>query len=321
MKILRELRKLKNFNLIDFAVPIIDILCPVKYSPNGKYDNRYFFTCLIDLLDTGVSFNKYKGTHEFLIRGKYLNEIHNKYIKRGVYDQIQKEILTKYLKTDRESKLKYQIIDSTFIANKQGSIKGNDHLLSNEEKHKNELIRKQNKYLPKNKQQRENHFIDFNRYNGRKKYNKVDMKVDPYGIPLSVSISPSKRVDSKTLKDVLNSIPINLNTLRNSKINRYKQYVLLDSNYDTKKNHKLLKKKGYIPLIRYNKRNCRDPIKNAKRKFKGKEKKIYKKRPIIEISFSWLKNRPIINQNYEKTIPSYLGLFKLACIVLTSTRI
>ena len=29
----------------------------------------------------------------------------------------------------------------------------------------------------------------------------------------------------------------------------------------------------------------------------------------------------IINQNYEKTIPSYLGLFKLACIVLTSTRI
>lgn len=321
MKTLRELKKLKNFNLIDFAVPIIDVLCPFGYSPNGKYDNRYFFICLLDLVDTGVSFNKYKGTHKYPIKGKYLNEIHNKYLKKGVYDQIHKEIITKYLKTDRESKLKYQIIDSTFVANKQGSIKKNDYLLSNEEKHKNELIREQNKYLPKNKQKREKHFIDFNRYNGRKKYNKVDANMDQYGIPLSIGVSPSNRADCKTLEDVLNNIPVNLNTLKNSKINRYKQYALMDSNYDTKKNHILLKKKGYIPLIRYNKRNCKDSIKNNKRKFKGKQKQIYKKRPIIEISFSWLKRRPIINQNYEKSISSYLGLFKLGCILLTSTRI
>ena len=132
MKNLKELKKLKNFNLIDFAVPIIDHICPIGESPNGTYDNRYFLICLLDFIDRGVYWTKYTGTTDYPIKGKYLNEIHNKYQKNGVYDEIERQLKNKYLKTDRESKLKIQIIDSSFIANKQGSIKNNNHGESDE---------------------------------------------------------------------------------------------------------------------------------------------------------------------------------------------
>jgi len=56
-----------------------------------------------------------------------------------------------YLKRDSEPKLKTQSIDSSFIANKQGT-KNNDYLLSDKEKQKNIKIRQDNLLLPKNQQ-------------------------------------------------------------------------------------------------------------------------------------------------------------------------
>ena len=43
----------------------------------------------------------------------------------GIYYEIEKQLINKYLKTDKESKLKNQIIDSSFIPNKGGLIKNN----------------------------------------------------------------------------------------------------------------------------------------------------------------------------------------------------
>ena len=147
LKKLEELKKLKNFNLIDFVIPIIDLMCPMGYSRKG-YNNRYFFTCLLDFVQICVSWRKYWETIEFPIKGKYLNEIHNKYCKAGVYDEIKRQLTNKYLETDRENKLKYQKIDSSFIANKEGSLKDNNYLLTEEEKIKNNKIRANNINLP-----------------------------------------------------------------------------------------------------------------------------------------------------------------------------
>jgi len=321
MKKLCELKKLKNFNVINFAVPIIDLLCPIKHSPNKKYDNEYFLICLLDFIDTHVSWNKYKGPHDHPIKGKYLNQIHNKYVKKGVYCEIHRQLVNKYLQTDRESKLKGQIIDSTFTPNKGGSVKNNNHLLTDDEKIKNQKIKANNLTLPRNKQIKERTFISFNRYNGRKKYFKPNVITDSYGVPLATSISSSKQVDSSTLIDLVEKLPPNLHTLRNSKVNRYQQYFLADSGYDTKKNKEFLKKKGYIALIKYNKRNCKNKATIKRNTLTGKHKKIYKKRPIVECFYAWIKNKPVINQNYQKTIESYNGLFLLACSKLTSTRI
>ena len=84
---------------------------------------------------------------------------------------------------------------------------------------------------------------------------------------------------------------------------------MADSGYDSIKNKIFLKKLGYIPIINYNKRKTKDKKLIFKNKLKGKELKIYKKRSIIESSFSWLKNYPVINQNYQKLLSSYKGLF------------
>src|SRR5436190_1720552 len=120
-----------NYNLIndigitkfiDLVNPIIDLLAPVKFSPNGKYNNKYFLRCIIDFFNNCTSWRKYKGTHNFPINGKYLNDIHNKYVNKGVYEEINKVILSKYLKNGREDKLKYQLIDSSYISNKGGSV-------------------------------------------------------------------------------------------------------------------------------------------------------------------------------------------------------
>lgn len=57
--------------------------------------------------------------------------------------------------------------------------------------------------------------------NGRKKYIKISSIVDSKGAPLSNVIVSSKQSDSISVNETINGIPINLNTLRNSKVNRY----------------------------------------------------------------------------------------------------
>ena len=160
------LKKDSNFDLIKFAVPIIDLIAPIGISPNQKYDHKYFLICLIDFVESGTSWTKYKGTLEYPIGGKYLNQIHNKYVNFKVYEEINEALLRKYLTYGKEQKLKSQSIDSSFIANKRGSVKNNNHLLSDKEKKENNAIREENKTLPKNKQKKEKTFIDTNRYNG-----------------------------------------------------------------------------------------------------------------------------------------------------------
>ena len=108
-----------NFNFIDFAVPIINRICPM-YSNNIIYNHKYFLTCIVHFIKTHVSWTQYKGTHDYPIEGKYLNSIHLKYIRAGVYKEINKELLRLYISHNREIKLKNQSIDSTFIANKEG---------------------------------------------------------------------------------------------------------------------------------------------------------------------------------------------------------
>ena len=320
MKTLKQLKKLKNFNFIDFATSIADEICPFKKPSNKGFTNEYFIICLIDFIDAYVSWGKYKGTNGYPIRGKYLNEIHNKYCRKGVYDKIHLELTNKYLKRDRECKLKIQIIDSTFIANKQGTS-NNDSLLSNEEKQQNNKIREKNKILPLKKIKKERKFIDFNRYNGRKKYFKKDIITDSYGFIYVHHTSSSKRADSQGLREVVNKIPTNFNTLRNSNVNRYQQNILMDCGYASEINKQFLINKGYKPLIKYNKRNTKNKKILKEKQMNAKQKKIYKKRPVVEHSFAWLKSRPIINQNYEKTIVSYNGLFSLACSLINSKRI
>ena len=229
--------------------------------------------------------------------------------------------MNKYLSTDREIKLKNQNIDTSFIANKKGSVKNNNHLLSDKEKEDNNVIKNKNKRLPKKRQKKERTFISTNRFNGRKRYFKTSTITDSFRIPLVSKMVSSKESDLLTLIRTANEIPVNLNTLRNSKINRYKQNFIADAGYCSQKNRSFLRNKGYHPIIRYNKRKNKNKKEIKKNMLNKKEEKIYKTRFIIESFFSWIKNYPVINQNYQKTIKSYEGLFSLASSIIISKKI
>jgi hypothetical protein len=120
---------------------------------------------------------------------------------------------------------------------------------------------------------REENFIDYNKYNGRKKYFKISTVTDSFGTPLSSSIISSKQSDNISINETINNIPVDLNTLKNSKNNRYKQYLLADSGYHSQNNINYLKKIGYTPIIAYNKRNCKSRKTIEKNKLRGKEAK------------------------------------------------
>ena len=83
-------------------------------------------------------------------------------------------------------------------------------------------------------------------------------------------IISSKQSDAISLIETINKMPIDINTLKNSTHNRYKQHMLADSGYDSNLNKNYLRKKGYIPIIAPN-------IKNTKKKQLIKQKQLTKK--------------------------------------------
>lgn len=332
VKKIYKLSSKRNINIIDFAVPIINIHYPLKHSPNRKYDNKYYFTCLLDFLQTSVCWTKYKGTIDYPISGKYLNSIHLKYIKHNVYNEINKELLKAYLQTDKETKIKYQIIDASFIPNKQGTHNLSDKPVTkrkNIKKCKNgniskRKLRKQTKKV-KNIKKYENNInnklIQFNRYGGRKKYIKLSAITDSYGVPFTCIPITGSGTDVNSLEETHKSIVINLNTKKNSNNNRYKQYFIGDTGYSSLKNKKYLRKVGYTPIIKYNVKNTKDINIIKKNKFNEPQNELYKKRKIVESFFSWIKRFPSIDQQYQKTIKSYNGLLSLACSIIISKKI
>ena len=140
---------------------------------------------------------------------------------------------------------------------------------------------------------------------------KITTIVDSNGIPLDLRIDSGNTHDSKIAPKILN----NLKNI-DSKINNQpkNKYLLADKGYDSQKIREIIKTSKYIPLIAKRKTN------NKAKRLTKKENVIYKKRIIIEHSYSWLKMNAKIEKLYEKTIKSYKGLLLLAISILIFNR-
>lgn len=238
----------KQPNFIDLAEIIIDNVCPIKDCPAKKYTNRDYLMAILKVFEKYTYWCSYEGD----IKWKTLNAKFNQWNRLNIFGILHKEMLTKYLKTSPCKKLKYQMIDSTSIPNKQG--------------------------------------VELANFNGTKFKGKQSIKVSSIstgsGIPLGIEIIDGKRNDVTTIKETLDSIPIELNNEDYINVNRFKRYMLGDAGYCSKANRALLKKEGYVPYIWYNKRAEQDEKKINKHKFNKKQMKIYRKRAIIESMFS-----------------------------------
>lgn len=285
-------KKLLNkpiIHLIDEIINSVQLLSPIKndfYKRNTKYSIKDYIIGIIDVVKNNTSWNSYNG----LINGNTLRKKHNEWIKLGIYDHAYKNSLQKYLKTTKiTEELKYQSIDSTFIED----INGSNYATYN--------------------------FIYKRRKGESSKGIKVSSLVTTKGIPLSICVNQGHKYDSPLLPNVINNCVINCNTKKYSNHNRFKQYLLADSGYDSKNNHNILTKKGYTPIIIQNRKN----IKNKKllRKLNIKQKNIYRKRIIIENYNSWIKKFTKIKSLYERDIESYRGLLLLAVSIIINRRI
>jgi DDE family transposase len=270
----------KNSSFISEAVAIIDVLCPIKDCPAKKYTNHDYLLGILEIFEKFTYWRTYEGQ----IKWKTLNDKFNYWCNHNIFNKIHKHLLSKYLKKNKTKKLKYQIIDSTSIANKQGSK-----------------------------------FVKHNGFTGRKRYIKVSSITDIFGIPLGIYIFPGSESDINTISDTIDKIPIDTDTKKHCNNNRYKQYLLADSGYCSKDNRLVLKELGYNPLIWFNIRNTRDETKITK--FNKKQTIKYIQRKIIESSFAWLKKFPKINCLYEKNISSFYGFILIGCCYIISNYI
>lgn len=87
--------------------------------------------------------------------------------------------------------------------------------------------------------------------------------------------------------------------------------LTLDSGFDSKVNHKLIKEQGLLPVIYPNKRNTKEPIAIA-RKFRWFKKNIYKERYKVERTFGWQDTYRKLALSYDKLKEIRLGFRYLA---------
>ena len=87
--------------------------------------------------------------------------------------------------------------------------------------------------------------------------------------------------------------------------------LTLDSAFDSKANHQLIREQGLIPVIYPNRRNAKDPIVIA-RKFRWFNKDIYKERYKVERTFGWQDTYRKLTLSYDKLKETRLGFRHLA---------
>ncbi len=164
----------------------------------------------------------------------------------------------------------------------------------------------------------------YNRKNGTLRVaslTKISLICDSKGFPLEYECYKGNKHDSKIIMEQLKEISImsHHNTIKNKKYFlalRVTSARSTDGGYDSIKIKEEIRKLGYEPLILQNKRNIKDKTKIIK--FNKEQRRIYKKRLIIERFFSKLKSCKRLMNRYDSKIESfkgfiYLGLIKMIC--------
>ncbi len=134
------------------------------------------------------------------------------------------------------------------------------------------------------------------------------MLVEADGGPLSVVIAGANVPDFKLLEATLDAIVVE----RPAPTERAPQHLCLDKGYDKALAREIVKERGYVPHIR----------KIGEEKLDDAGTKRYPaRRWVVERTLlGWLSKCRAILVRYEKKATNYLGLIKVACILLWYRR-
>ena len=136
---------------------------------------------------------------------------------------------------------------------------------------------------------------------------KRSLLVEAAGGPLAMVIAGANIPDFKLLEATLEAIVIE----RPEPSEATPQHLCLDKGYDKDPVREMLERYGYIPHIRR--------IGEEKKDSEG-EKRYPARRWVVERTLGWLSKCRAILVRYEKKAANYLGLIKVACVLLWYRR-
>jgi putative transposase len=136
---------------------------------------------------------------------------------------------------------------------------------------------------------------------------KRSILVEADGGPLSVVIAGANVPDFKLLEDTIEAIVVK----RPQSTEQAPQQLCLDKGYDKQPAREVVERHGYTPHIR--------KIGEEKKDSAG-EKRYPARRWVVERTLGWLSKCRAILVRYEKKAANYLGLIKVACILLWYRR-
>jgi putative transposase len=136
---------------------------------------------------------------------------------------------------------------------------------------------------------------------------KRSILVEADGGPLAVVLAGANVRDDKLLEATLEAVVVE----RPRPTEEASQHLCLDKGYDSKAATKIVNDKDYIPHIRR--------IGEEKLDTEG-QKRYPARRWVVERTLGWLSKCRAILVRYEKKAANYLGLVKLACILLWYPR-
>ena len=136
---------------------------------------------------------------------------------------------------------------------------------------------------------------------------KRSLLVEADGGPLSVVVAGANVPDFKLLEKTMEAIVVE----RPVATEQAPQHLCLDKGYDKEPAREAVKRHGYTPHIR--------KIGEEKKDSAG-EKRYPARRWVVERTLGWLSKCRSILVRYEKKAANYLGLIKIACILLWYRR-
>lgn len=136
---------------------------------------------------------------------------------------------------------------------------------------------------------------------------KRSILVEADGGPLSVVIAGANVRDDKLLAATLDAVVVE----RPKPTEEALQHLYLDKGYDNKGSREVVRERDYVAHIR---RIGEEKLDEAR------EKRYPARRWVVERTLGWLSKCRAILVRYEKKAANYLGLVKVACILLWYRR-
>ena len=161
-----------------------------------------------------------------------------------------------------------------------------------------------------------NHYasnVAFNGFCKKKRLSKLSLIVDSNGVPLSALLSEGNKHDLKLMETNMKTLFIPISLPKNNKNNKHKRYLLADANYYSHINNDKIQNMNISPIIARKK--------NVKNKLNKKQKKILKKRMIVENTFSWIFMSRRTSGRYDKSTRNYMSFLFMSIIKILMRRL